>query len=289
MTHTVFEGYMPYAGFQTYYSIVGDGNKTPIITLHGGPGAGSDYLHSLDALAQDGRKLVFYDQIGCGKSPAKLKPDRWTIDFFVEELHTLVQTLGFSEFYLMGQSWGTILAVSFAHKYPDGLRGLILANCIASMPLYDADNRKLAAAMPAPDCDVLLHAIDSLDESAPAFGEAFAHFFYEHYIHHVEMSFDDDGSENEVGRIMEGPYELVTTGILKDVDLTEQLRGISAPVLAIRGEFDMVSEMQLALFKDNLPNLKRAVTIAGSGHIPNADAPDELNRLIQEFLSEIEA
>lgn len=289
MTLPVVEGYMPYAGFQTYYSIVGEGNKTPIITLHGGPGAGSDYLHSMDALAQDGRRLVYYDQIGCGKSPAKLSPDCCTIHFFVEELHALVQTLGYSEFYLMGQSWGSMLAVCFAHKYPSGLRGLILANCIASMPLYDADTRKLAADMPAPDCNVLLHAIDNLDESAPAFGEAFAHFFYEHYIHHVETSFDDDSSENEVGRVMEGPYELVTTGNLKDVDLTGVLREISVPVLAMRGEFDMVSEEQLALFKDNLPNLKRAITIEGSGHIPNADAPEKLNALIQEFLSEIEA
>lgn len=289
MTQPVLEGYMPYAGFQTHYSIVGEGNKTPVIMLHGGPGAGSDYLRSMDVLAQDGRKLVYYDQIGCGRSPARLEESNWTISLFVEELHSLVQTLGFSGFYLFGQSWGTILAVFFAHKYPEGVRGLILANCIASMPLYDADTRRLASKIKAPYGEVLLHAIDHLDESAPEFGEAFAQFFGEHYIHHVQLSFHEETTENEVGRIMEGDYELVTTGTLKDVDLTAQLRDISAPVLAIRGEFDMVSQAQLALFQDNLPNLKRAVTIPDSGHIPNADAPGALNHLVQTFISELES
>jgi len=72
------EGKLPFANFSTWYKITGDGDKTPLLTLHGGPGSGSDYLHSLDHLSEDGRKIIYYDQLGCGRSPADSDPSRWT-------------------------------------------------------------------------------------------------------------------------------------------------------------------------------------------------------------------
>ena len=75
------EGYIPFKGLKTYYRIVGEckDGKKPLLTLHGGPGAQHDYLESLDGLAEYGRQVIYYDQLGCGKSPAPSNPDMWDL------------------------------------------------------------------------------------------------------------------------------------------------------------------------------------------------------------------
>ena len=66
----VTEGYLPYLGFRTYYRIVGsiDAPKPPLVLLHGGPGSTHNYFELLDRVAETGRAVVMYDQLGCGKS-----------------------------------------------------------------------------------------------------------------------------------------------------------------------------------------------------------------------------
>ena len=83
----------------TWYRVVGDlkSAKTPVMILHGGPGAGHNYCEPIaDVLAQTGRAGVLYDQIGCGNSthlPDKPK-EFWTPELFMEELVLLTEHLG---------------------------------------------------------------------------------------------------------------------------------------------------------------------------------------------------
>ena len=85
------EGYMPYLGHKTYYRIVGEqtGNKKPLILMHGGPGSTHNYFEVLDELAGDGRQLIMYDQLGCGKSAVPSQPELWTAETWVNELIAL--------------------------------------------------------------------------------------------------------------------------------------------------------------------------------------------------------
>jgi pimeloyl-ACP methyl ester carboxylesterase len=72
-----------------WYRIVGatePTTKLPLLTLHGGPGAAHDYLESLDAMAEHGRKVIYYDQLGCGHSSTPSNPSMWTIDLYKEEI-----------------------------------------------------------------------------------------------------------------------------------------------------------------------------------------------------------
>jgi pimeloyl-ACP methyl ester carboxylesterase len=90
-TMAVREGYIPFHGFRTWFRVVGDRDepgKLPLLTLHGGPGAAHDYLESLEAMAATGRRVIFYDQLGCGNSGlAEPAPSLWTIPLFAEVVH----------------------------------------------------------------------------------------------------------------------------------------------------------------------------------------------------------
>jgi len=124
------DGTVPFEDGETWYRVTGEGGTTPLIVLHGGPGATHDYVLSLTDLARDGRAVIHYDQLGNGRSTHF--PDRgadfWTVDLFVRELHNLVDELGLrSGHHVLGQSWGGFLAQEYALTQPEGLRSLVLA------------------------------------------------------------------------------------------------------------------------------------------------------------------
>jgi pimeloyl-ACP methyl ester carboxylesterase len=90
----VREGFVPFRDFRTWYRIVGDLArpglaKFPLVVLHGGPGVPPDYLEPLEELADTGRPIVFYDQLGCGNSDQPNDPSLWSVEFFLEELATV--------------------------------------------------------------------------------------------------------------------------------------------------------------------------------------------------------
>jgi proline-specific peptidase len=93
MAHKITEGYIPFKGYKTYYRIVGEAEelgKLPLLCLHGGPGATHDYLESLDAMTDTGRRVIYYDQLGCGKSSLPIKnPSMWSVPLFVEEVEVV--------------------------------------------------------------------------------------------------------------------------------------------------------------------------------------------------------
>jgi proline-specific peptidase len=91
------EGHVPFHGYRTWYRIVGEREepgKFPVLLLHGGPGATHDYLEPLEALAATGRRVIFYDQLGCGKSATPSNPSLWTVDLYVAEVNAVRQALG---------------------------------------------------------------------------------------------------------------------------------------------------------------------------------------------------
>lgn len=135
---------------KTWYKILGtlDSTSPVLIALHGGPGAGHDYLVPLADLYQIyGIPIVLYDQIGCARS-THLKEkmgdeDFWSFDLFIRELDNLIDKLNLRKrgFYLLGQSWGGVLASAYAMhqplgKSPEGLEKLVIASGPASIPLY---------------------------------------------------------------------------------------------------------------------------------------------------------
>ncbi len=133
-------------GYRVWYRRVGDGG-VPLLILHGGPGAGHDYLEPLEALCAD-RTVVFYDQLGCGRSDRPEDTSLWRIERFVVEVDAVREALGLETVHLLGQSWGGWLAIEYMLTDPRGVIGLVLASTSASIPQFVAEAERLKAALP---------------------------------------------------------------------------------------------------------------------------------------------
>ena len=132
------EGRIPFKGHSTWYTIVGEGEepgKAPLLLLHGGPGGAHDYMESMGELARGGRRVIMYDQLGCGKSPVPSNPAMWTVELFVEEVDVVRQALGLERLHILGQSWGGMLGMEYALTQPEGVESMVICDSPARMNL----------------------------------------------------------------------------------------------------------------------------------------------------------
>ena len=184
------EGRARFGDFETWYRVTGDlaSGKAPIFILHGGPGAAHNYVDSYKLLANDGRAVVHYDQIGCGNStllPGK-PAEFWTPQLFVDELENLVDHLGArAGFHVLGQSWGGMLGAEYGVRRPKGLKSLTIANSPASMALWTAEAMRQRLDMPQHIQDALNthEATESYDH--PDY-QAATMWVYERHVCRVE-------------------------------------------------------------------------------------------------------
>ena len=139
---------MPFKGFKTYYRIVDGGDKTPLICLHGGPGSTHNYFEVLDCIAKTGRKVIMYDQIGCGKSYVEGHDELWNQETWMEELVALMEYLNIESCHLLGQSWGGMLAIAYAiEKKNAKLKSLILSSTLSSASLWAKEQHRMIGFM----------------------------------------------------------------------------------------------------------------------------------------------
>ncbi|MDX2093225.1 MAG: alpha/beta fold hydrolase, partial [Kofleriaceae bacterium] len=128
------QGYIPVDGHRVWYRRVGSGG-IPLLLLHGGPGAGHDYLEPLEGLARD-REVIFFDQLGCGRSDQPADRSLWRIERFVREIDTVRAALGLDRIHLLGQSWGGWLGIEYLLSQPRGIVSATLASTSASIPQF---------------------------------------------------------------------------------------------------------------------------------------------------------
>src|SRR4051794_37246162 len=140
------EGYVDVPGGRVWYRSVGDGD-VPLLCLHGGPGFTHYYLEALEDLA-DRRRVIFYDQLGCGRSDRPDDVSLWTVDRFVEELVTVRSTLGLDRLHLFGSSWGGMLAEQYVLDCKPDLVSLTLCGSPASMRRWVQECDELLAGEP---------------------------------------------------------------------------------------------------------------------------------------------
>jgi len=283
------EGYIDVDGGKVWYRVTGNGDKTPILVLHGGPGAPSYYLKPLSELGTD-RKVIFYDQLGCGKSDRNIDTTLMTVDHYVEELKTVVDHFGLKEFYLYGQSWGTMLGTDYYLKYPEGIKAMILGSPAISIPMWLKDADILLSTLP----DSIQNTVRTYEEnknfSAPAYQEA-VQVFYENFVaRKLPWSADIDSTFSQLGEsyhYMWGPSEFTATGSLRTYDQTSRLGEIKVPTLFITGEFDEARPETVAYYQSLVPGAKFEV-IEDAAHITTHDNPEEANRVVMDFINDLE-
>lgn len=284
------EGFINVDGGKVWYNVVGEGNKTPIIVLHGGPGVPSYYLKPLSELGKD-RQIIFFDQLGCGKSDRITDTSIMTIEHYVDELKQVVNHFGLKEFYLFGQSWGTMLGTDYYLKYPQGIKGLILSSPAISIPMYLKGTDTLIATLP----DSIQKAIRTNEQNktydAPEYQRAVQVFYQNFLARKMPWSADMDSCFSQMGenvyKYMWGPSEFTATGILKDYDRTNRLGEIKVPTLFINGEFDEVRTSTVKYYQSLVTGAKYEM-IEGSGHLTMQDKPEQSNKVVVDFLNSIE-
>jgi proline-specific peptidase len=291
---TTSEGTVPFRGHRTWYQAVGElpatGDKLPLLILHGGPGLPHDYLGDLARLADDGRAVVFYDQIGCGQSDHPDDASLWTMPTFVEEVAAMRDALGLERVHLLGHSWGGWLALEYALGPPSGLASLVLASTCASIPAFAAETRRLKESLPADVQDAIdRHEAEGTTDD-PAYREAAMAYAtrwvcrLDPWPEHVRRSFMN--LSQDVYATMQGP-EWNVTGNLRDWDTTARLGELELPVLVTSGRHD---EMTPALVRPLVDGIRGAesVVFEESAHLAMAEEPARYRELVESFLGRVE-
>jgi proline-specific peptidase len=290
------EGRIPYAGGETWYQIVGDGEqpgKLPLLCLHGGPGALHDYLEPLGALAETGRRVVFYDQIGCGKSWLEADPATWTVELYVSEVGAVRDALGLGRIHLFGSSWGGMLAMEYALTRPAGLASLILSSSPPSIPVWAEEANRLRHELPAEVQRVLdeHEAAGTID--SPEYEEATMEFYKRHVCRidpwpdYVVRTFAGLQEHPDVYMTMQGPNEFVITGTLKNWDITGRLGEIDVPTLITAGRHDEFTPRQADALQRGIPG-SELVTFEEGSHMQFAEEPERYCELVAGFLDRVE-
>jgi len=287
---SVTEGTIPFAGGETWYRVVGDGEKEgalPLLLLHGGPGAAHDYLESMQELARTGRRAIFYDQLGCGRSPYPSDPGKWTVQLFVDEVNAVREALSLDRIHLLGQSWGGMLGMEYALTQPDGLESLIICDSPSSMELWVSEANRLREQLPPEVQETLLrHEADVTTDSAEYL--AACDVFYDRHVcrvrpypDYVQRSFDQIA--NEVYLTMNGPSEFHCVGTLRGWDVTPRLGEIRVSTLVISGAHDEATPLIARTVHDGIPG-SEWVLFDDSSHMPHVEEPERFLQVVGDWL-----
>lgn len=285
----VIEGYMPFKGFKTYYRIVDGGDKTPIVCLHGGPGSTHNYFEVLDCIANTGRKVIMYDQLGCGNSYVEGHDELWNQEVWMEELERLLEYLNIEECHLLGQSWGGMLAIAYAiERKNKKLKSLILSSTLSSASLWASEQHRLIGFMTKAEQEAIL----SEDYASKAYQEANTHYMQLH----CAGPFDENTPEcvkreKKSGTrsylIGWGPNEYTPLGTLKDFEYTSRLSEIQVPALIVSGTNDLCTPLVAKTMADGIANAKWEL-MSGCRHMCFVDDHEKYCRILQDWLASVD-
>ena len=290
-THPTREGFVDVPGGKVWYQVVGAADAIPVITVHGGPGGTHDYLEPLAELA-DERPVVFYDQLGAGKSDRPDDMSLWHNDRFVDELSRVIDVIAPRRLHLLGQSWGTIFATEYALRQPARLVSLILASPCLSVPRYAAAAADLRAALP-PEVRAVLDRHEAAGTTDSDEYTAASMAFYARYICRLDpwpdaLTRTFNQLNQTVYAHMQGPSEFTITGIHKDYDVTGRLTEIRVPTLFTCGRHDEMRPEEVGLYHRLLPG-SELVVFEQSSHTAHLEESERYLHVVRDFLRRAEA
>jgi proline iminopeptidase len=252
------DGYASVHGYRLYWKSVGDpGPAGTIVTLHGGPGGTHDYLLCFADMADAGYRVLFYDQLGCGRSEHPKDDAEYTVDRDVEDLEEFCRVLGIDRMHLLGSSYGGMLAIAYALAHPARLRTLTIASGLASVPLTVREMYRLTRELPPP-LPALLDRHESRGEfQHPEYLAAVGEFYRRHLCRlspwPAEVTYTVEHGLSDKYRVMNGPNEFTITGRIHDYDATPRLGEIRVPTLVTVGRYDEVTPTVAAAIHRGIP------------------------------------
>lgn len=288
-------GYIPVINnHRVWFRSMGGGGAcetTPLLVLHGGPGCPHDYLENLSALASENRRVIFYDQLGCGNSDLPDDASLWTVERFTDEIDVVREALGLEHMHLLGQSCGGMLGIEYAIRQPRGLVSLILADSMPSMVLWVEEARRLRAKLPSGVNATLLRHEKAGTTSTPEYRAAVEVFNRRHVCRLEQPPEFVQRANAKTGFIynyMNGPSEFHVIGVIKDWDRTDRLGDIQPPTLIISGKYDESTPRLNEILHKGIAN-SEWVLFEHSAHLPHVEEEEKFMRTVDAFLTRVDS
>src|SRR4029077_5855310 len=246
----------PKGPFHVWTKRVGNNPRIKILLLHGGPGMTHEYFEAFDSyLPRAGFEYYYYDQLGSAYSDQPDESSLWELSRFVDEVEQVRKALKLDKnnFYLLGQSWGGMLALEYALQYPRNLKALIISNMVPSIPAYNRYAKNVL--MPAMNQQALaeikaLEAAGKFDD--PRYEELLMQNFYVDHVLRMPLDQWPDPLVRSLNKInkniyvpLQGPSELGSSGKLAAWDRTAELARIAVPTLSVGARYDTMDPAQM--------------------------------------------
>jgi proline iminopeptidase len=289
----------PKGTFRVWTKRIGNNPRMKVLLLHGGPGVTHEYLEAFDSyFPAAGIEYYYYDQLGSYYSDQPNEPTLWELPRFVDEVEQVRQALGLNKdnFYLYGQSWGGLLAMEYALKYGQNLKGLVISNMMSSIPKYNEYAKNVI--MPAMDQKVLaeIQQIEAAGEyEKPRYMELLVP---NHYVHHLLRMPPDqwpDGVNRAFKHInpaiyvsMQGPSELGASGKLVNWDRSADLGKITPPTLVIGAKYDTMDPEHMKWMSTQIPHARFLLCPNGS-HMAEYDDQQVYFTGLIGFIKDVDA
>lgn len=287
IAHETKEGRIPVRGGEIWYKVAGINRQgVPLMVLHGGPGASHDYLEPMEALANE-RPVVFYDQLGCGNSDKPENIALWTVKRYVDEVSRLRGALGLKAVHIMGQSWGTSLAVDYVLGKPEGVVSLVLSGPLLSASRWIEDQKAHIAELPADLRQTIRTCEDTGAFGSPEYQDAVMAYYKRHvcrldpWPECLNRSFEK--LNFAVYEYMWGPSEFTVTGALKNYERVDRLNAITVPVLLTCGSHDEAPPLTTRYYHENLPGSEVHV-FEDASHEHHLEKQAEYMTVVRDFL-----
>jgi len=286
----------PVGKFNVWTKRFGNNPKIKVLLLHGGPGGTHEFFESFESfLPQEGIEFYEYDQLGSYFSDKPKDSSLWTTARFVEEVEQVRKALGLNKdnFYLLGHSWGGILAMEYALKYQDNLKGLIISNMMSSCPAYGKYAEDVLSKQMDPKVLDTVRAIEARGDFAnPKYMELLLPNFYNQHLCRVvpwpealQRAFPHLNSE--IYTMMQGPSEFGIGGRLAKWDRSKDLPQIKTPTLTIGGMHDTMDPEHMKWMAGQVQNGRSLICPDGSHCSMWDDQPHYFPGLVR-FIKEVD-
>jgi len=279
------EGMKTINGTELYYKTIGEG--TPIVILHGGPGLDHSYfLPQMTQLARHYR-LIFFDQRASGRSSNLVDTNAITMNNFVEDVEGIRKAFKLRKMNLFGHSWGGLVAMFYAVKYPDNLNSLLLVNSTPASAAWRNASFAMMGRRASPDDSIAqanLVRTEAFRQRSPrAMSDFFRILFRSSFYNRTyadSLTLTLDTSYTTKSRLMQHLNKDTT---LLNYDVLRKLNVVHCPTLIISSTYDMVAQEANAKLQQSIPGSTQVV-LDSCGHFPFIEAPRKFFSAVERFL-----
>lgn len=266
---------MPVGSYKVWTKRMGHNPKIKVLLLAGGPGFPHDYLEAFESFfLREGIEFYYYDELGSGNSDKPVDTTRFSIERAVEEVEQVRQALGLGKdnLYIFGHSWGGLLAMEYALKYQQHVKGLIVSNMCASGKEFNRYIQEvLVKQIPRFALDSINLLANKNDYANPRYTALVTEHFYAKFVCRIPVSDWPEPFTRALGKSnqpyylsMQGPSEFGIIGSLKTWDIGGRLAQIKVPALMIGARHDEIDPQHMKWMSKQVANGKFLYCATGS-------------------------